>query len=175
MRKCIICKTKFVPRFNSMQKCCENPACVIEAARKQRSKQDKQEVKQMKERIKTASDWKRDLRIVFHKYIRLRDQDKPCISCGTKLIGKYDAGHFYSRGAFPNLAFDPFNVHAQCVRCNQHLSGNLIEYSINLPFRIGHVEFERLRARRNERASLSIPELKNLIIKYKHLIKNLNT
>jgi hypothetical protein len=131
-------------------------------------------MKIMKDKVKRVSDWKRDLRIIFHRYIRLRDKDLPCISCGNKLGEKYDAGHFYSRGAFPNLAFDPMNVHAQCVRCNQWLSGNLIEYSSNLPRRIGDQEFTLLRERRNLRTSLSISEIQSLIVHYKQLIKTIS-
>jgi hypothetical protein len=129
----------------------------------------------MKSRVKTLSEWRRDLRIIFNRYIRERDRDLPCISCSGKLGAKYDAGHYYSRGAFPNLAYDPDNCHAQCVRCNQYLSGNLIDYTENLPKRIGSERFKALQERKNDRKSLSIPEIRELIILYKLKTKNLNS
>lgn len=173
MKKCKVCQIKFQPRFNSFQPTCENASCLIEFMNRQRHHINRLELKAMRDRAKTLSDWKRELRVVFHRFVRLRDRDRGCISCGNKLVGKYDAGHFYSRGAFPNLAFDIFNVHAQCVRCNQHLSGNLIEYAINLPKRIGEDEFIKLRDRKNEVVKLTIPQIRELIKEYKFKIKSI--
>jgi len=71
----------------------------------------------------------------FHKFIRERDKDKPCVSCGEwKTL---EAGHFYSGGHYPELRFNEFNVHGQCKRCNGHLHGNLNEYRKSLLERIG--------------------------------------
>lgn len=72
---------------------------------------------------------------VFRAWIRKRDEGQPCISCGHP--NPTDAGHFYSSGHYPELEFDPMNVHLQCKRCNLFLSGNLNEYRKNLPARIG--------------------------------------
>ena len=44
----------------------------------------------------------------FHKYIRRRDQDKPCISCGKYTL--LQAGHFYSAGGNPVVRFNEDNV-----------------------------------------------------------------
>ena len=70
----------------------------------------------------------------FRAFIRKRDEDKPCISCGGKVE---QAGHFYSAGHHPALEFNDFNTNGQCVRCNYFLSGNLNEYRKNLIYRIG--------------------------------------
>lgn len=77
-----------------------------------------------------------------NRYVRLRDASLPCISCGTSSAA-WDAGHYRSAGACPELRFDLDNIHKQCVRCNQHLSGNLIAYRVGLLARIGP---ERLAA-----------------------------
>ena len=53
---------------------------------------------------------------LFHKFIRERDKDKPCISCGQYTT--LQAGHFYSGGHYSALRFDEDNVHGQCLRCN---------------------------------------------------------
>ncbi len=173
--RCKICRKKFSPRFSSFQKTCEDASCIIEFTRRSKQKEEKQKLQEMKSRVKTLSEWRRDLRIIFNRYIRERDRDLPCISCSGKLGAKYDAGHYYSRGAFPNLAYDPDNCHAQCVRCNQYLSGNLIDYTENLPKRIGSERFKALQERKNDRKSLSIPEIRELIILYKLKTKNLNS
>ena len=100
-------------------------------------KEWKKRKKVIKEELKTHSDYVKELQIVFNKYIRLRDKDKPCISCKNMLKGKFDAGHFYSVGNYPGLRFNEDNVHGQCVHCNQWRGGNLHEYKDNLKIRIG--------------------------------------
>ena len=118
------------------------------------------EKKKVLEKLETHSDWLRKLQKVFNAYIRERDKNKPCISCGRPLVGKFDAGHYFSVGAYPNLRFNEDNVHGQDVYCNQHLHANIHEYTINLPKRIGQEAFERLQAERSKPLKLSIPEIK---------------
>ena len=97
-----------------------------------------------KEKIKTKAQHLKDAQAEFNKFIRLRDADQPCISCGRFHSGKYDAGHYRTTGANPELRFNEDNCHRQCVPCNQHLSGNLINYRINLIEKIGIERVERL-------------------------------
>ena len=79
---------------------------------------------------------------VFRAWIRKRDEDQPCISCGS--FNVTDAGHYYSAGHYPELEFNENNCHGQCRHCNMFLSGNLIEYRKGLIKRIGLVEVEKL-------------------------------
>jgi len=72
---------------------------------------------------------------VVHAYVRERDKDKPCISCG--IYTALEAGHFYSGGHYSALKFNYDNIHGQCGRCNRHLSGNLNEYRKRIVERIG--------------------------------------
>lgn len=70
----------------------------------------------------------------FNRFIRERDKDKGCISCG----GSVDhAGHYLSAGHHGHLRFNEMNVHGQCLRCNNFLHGNLINYRQGLVKRIG--------------------------------------
>lgn len=77
----------------------------------------------------------------FNAFIRKRDADKPCISCGA---APEQAGHFYSGGHYSGLKYNEDNVHGQCKRCNYFLSGNLNEYRIRLIERIGKDRVEKL-------------------------------
>ena len=129
------------------------------------------EKKERKEALKTNSDYVRELQVVFNTFIRLRDKDKLCISCPNGLKGKYDAGHYHSVGSYPELRFNEDNVSGQCVHCNQHKRGNLIEYSINLPLRIGKKRFNRLTELKNIPRKYTIQELKGLKELYKLKIK----
>jgi hypothetical protein len=83
----------------------------------------------------------------FHLYIRNRDKGKPCISCGKKRT--LQAGHYYSAGQHPSLRFNEDNVHGQCLSCNYYMSGNLINYRINLTDKIGLDRLEALEEQVN--------------------------
>ena len=150
-------------------------SCLIVKGREMQRKQWKLEKRVLKEKMKTKSDYLRELQTVFNKYVRLRDYGKPCISCGNILRGKYDAGHCYSVGAYPNLRFDEDNVHGQCVACNQHRHGNLNEYVINLPKRIGKKRYKELINRRNEPKNYTVSEVKEMIALYKLKCKEIES
>ena len=53
---------------------------------------------------------KAKLKLVFNKYIRLRDRNKGCISCGGPV---QQAGHYYSTSQCPQpqMVFNEQNVH----------------------------------------------------------------
>ena len=169
------CGNEFEPIHRSgiiVSKLCV--ACLIKKGREKQKKQSKADTKAMAEKLKTHSDWLRDLQKVFNAYIRNRDKNKPCISCGRSLIGKFDAGHFFSVGAYPNLRFSEDNVFGQCVACNQHRHGNINEYSVQLPLRIGIERYEQLLAIRSQPLKLTTAEIKELIVEYKTKLKTLD-
>ena len=79
-----------------------------------------------------------------HEYIRLRDKDKPCVSCMQPYNSSHQAGHFYKAEVFSNLRFDETNVHGQCPKCNIYKEGNESEYRVNIVRRIGADGLKRL-------------------------------
>lgn len=141
-KKCRHCGEKFKP-FQPLQKACSIP-CAQALARMEVQRKEKRALRERRQRLKTRSEWLKEAQAEFNRYIRLRDANKPCISCGRFHAGKYDAGHYRSVGACSALRFDEANCHRQCVPCNQHKSGNVVEYRINLIRRIGAEEVERL-------------------------------
>ena len=175
MKTCKICRGKFIPSYSSLQPTCTSPLCILKWAKKVDEKKGKREMKAMRERQKSISQWRRELQQVFNKYIRERDKGKGCISCGAKLNGKYDAGHYYSVGSYPNLRFHELNCFGQCVHCNQHKHGNLLEYQIGILKRIGKHGLDELQELRNEPLRLSLEEIKIKINQYKIKIKELCT
>lgn len=84
------------------------------------------------------------LQKVFNSYIRDRDKDKPCVSCGEYKDEK-DAGHFYATSGYSGLRFDEDNVHGECKRCNRFDESHLIGYTENLKERIGESDFNALK------------------------------
>ena len=175
--KCKFCKKPATQRFGlnyfCSTDCAYNQARVLQA--KKASKDAGEQRKSDRERLaklKTRSEWLKDAQVVFNKFIRLRDAEKNCISCERKLGAKFDAGHYKSVGAHPELRFSEVNTNGQCVFCNQHLSGNLINYRAGLIKRIGLAEVERLEGPQ-EALKLTIPEIQKLIKTYKAKCKEL--
>ena len=136
-RKCAVkgCPTRFQPR-NMMHKCCCGECAEIFTAA-ERKRLDAKQTRERKQALKTRSDWLKEAQAAFNAFIRERDAALPCISCGRFHTGAYDAGHYRSVGAQPALRFHEDNCHKQCVPCNQHKSGNAVEYRLGLIARIG--------------------------------------
>ncbi|MBB0618613.1 recombination protein NinG, partial [Escherichia coli] len=135
-RKCQnpACGQDFTPRFSSTQKVC-SPACALaikdkhsKPARKAIADRNRREIKVRKERLKSRADHLREAQQAFNEFIRLRDADHPCISCGRHHEGQYHAGHYRTVAASPELRFEPLNVHKQCAPCNNHKSGDIVNY-----------------------------------------------
>jgi hypothetical protein len=128
-----------------------SPDCAVviarakqEKKRKELAKVERREIKVRKEKLKSRADHLREAQAVVNEYVRLRDAHLPCISCDSTpndndlMTGsRWDAGHYRSVGACPELRFEPLNIHRQCVKCNRNLSGNSVEYRIRLVLRIG--------------------------------------
>jgi len=178
MKKCKNCRNQFEPRFNTLEKYCWNPECKtiealekLDAMKKNQSREWEQQRKRIKNSLKTTSNWKTDLQTIFNTFIRLRDKNQPCISCGCKLPEKYDAGHFHSVGSSPSLRFDERNVHAQCVHCNRDKHGNLHEYRIGLIQRVGMDVVNDLEQKRHVPLRLNKPEIIEMINEYKSKVK----
>lgn len=170
------CKIEFIP-VRTLQMVC-SPKCAIEYAMIQAEKKKRKiaveknrEIKKQKDAIKSRGDWLREAQAAFNTWIRLRDNDLPCISCGV-VKASFDAGHYRARSVSPELRFNPENTHKQCVRCNQHLHGNLIEFRRGLIARIGADRVEWLEGK-HDPAHYSIEDIKEIKIKYMSLAKEL--
>ena len=117
----------------------------------------------------TYQDLKTRLDKLFAAYIRLRDKDKPCISCGKYV--ELEAGHFYGRS---NLAvrWDESNVHGQCLECNRFRSGNHSAFGRGIAMRYGDSVVEALDVRSQSRVKLKSYELLEKIEFYQNKLKN---
>jgi len=79
-----------------------------------------------------------------HTYVRYRDRNDTCISCGGPLGDECHAGHFLEAGNNTELKFHKDNIHAQCVHCNITLNGNREGYEPRLRRKIGNVRVDWL-------------------------------
>lgn len=157
-RRCKICREWFNTRFPNEWWCSPEHgteyALILrqkeklkqEQQRKQEAQQERRHAKIRRLEVKPLSYFHSKAQAAFNQYIRTRDAEQPCISCGRHHEGKYDAGHYRTRGASPATRYDETNCHKQCVPCNQHLSGNIENYTPNLIEKIGQEAFDILMA-----------------------------
>jgi hypothetical protein len=139
--------------------------CAIKYSKEEQAKAYDRETRKMKAKIKTKSQWTKEAQAAFNKYIRLRDAGQPCISCQRHHQGQMHAGHYRSIGSAPELRFEEKNNNLQCAPCNNHLSGNLIEYRKGLIAKIGIDEVEWLEGK-HESKKYTIEQLKEIKAQY---------
>ena len=176
-KKCRVCRETYTPS-KPLQIVC-SPSCGLmhaaqkrERERKALDKIERKAIREAKEKIKPRAAYMKEAQSVFNSWVRARDADQPCISCGRHHQGKYDAGHYRSVGSNPALRFEPLNCHRQCVPCNQHKSGNAIEYRIGLVARIGAEAVAWLEGPHAPKR-YSIDDLKQIKAKYRAMTREL--
>ena len=176
--KCKNCKEVFEPKWFNW-KFCDKDLChnlgvkdLVKKEREKKAKQERKETKKAKEALLTHRDYLKLFQTVFNTYIRERDKDLPCISCGKNNEKQFHAGHYRSVGSCPELRFEELNVWRQCATCNTYLHGNLIEYRKELINRIGVEKVEWLEGYQPSNKML-ISEIKEKIKEYKTKINAL--
>jgi hypothetical protein len=161
--------------MRALQQVC-SPACGIALAQvtaaKKKEKEYQKVTRERKEKLKTRGDYLKECQIAFNAFIRLRDKDEPCISCGRYHTGQYHAGHFRSVGSAPECRFMEVQVYKQCSPCNNNLSGNLIEYRKNLVKKLG-VEMVEWIEGNHEMPKLTIEQIKDLTKYYRQKAREL--
>lgn len=179
-KKCAVraCRAPFVPARPFQTWCSTDCALVIardkqEKERKSIEQRERRELRARKEKLKGRAEHMREAQAAFNAWVRERDRLLPCISCestatddGLMTGSRWDAGHYRSVGACPELRFEPLNVHRQCVRCNRDLSGNAVEYRIRLVRRIGAEAVEWLEGPHAPR-KYGVEELKAIKVEYR--------
>lgn len=159
-RKCKVCNEWFIPAYANIRWCCPEHGAIYamelrakekvkaEAkrikAKHEADKADRKRLAEKKQQVKPLSYFIKQAQRAFNEFIRYRDREEACISCGRHHEGQYHAGHFRTTGANPELRFNEDNCHRQCAPCNNHLSGNLIAYRPALIAKIGQARFDAL-------------------------------
>lgn len=108
----------------------------------------------------------------FNAFIRERDKLLGCISCDKDNTwhGQWHAGHYKTTKARPDIRFNEDNCHKQCSICNNHLSGNIGEYTPKLIERIGQERFLALGLNKVKRYTCE--ELKKIELMYKEKLSS---
>jgi hypothetical protein len=153
-RRCKVCENVFIPK-QFMQVGC-SIECAIKYSKILKENKVKAEwrieKKALTEKLKTLSQYEAEAKKSFQKWVRLRDKDQPCISCGNTKPTDWCGSHYFSAGMYSGLMFDPRNCHGACnTYCNKYLSGNLIEYRKGLVNRYGLEYVEKLESEADQK------------------------
>jgi hypothetical protein len=153
-RKCKVCKTPFTPVRPMQSVCC--PACAMVLARNVTEKAlakaqaaDRKATREKLDAMRTKPQLVKLAQTAFNSFVRARDADKPCLSCGkppSTQANSTDCGHYRSVGSAPHMRFVEDNAAGQCKHCNQHLAGNHVAYRQGLIQRIGQRAVDLIEA-----------------------------
>lgn len=161
-RKCANkeCRQWFHPARNGQIVCCFECASAVgkEQTKKARNAAQQKEIsrqrdaekreraawRKRKASVKPLKHWEDLTQRVVNDYIRERDHDLPCISCGTFDTVQWESGHYRSRGKASHLRYHEDNISKQCHHCNVQLSGNQQQYRLGLIKKIGSERVEEL-------------------------------
>jgi hypothetical protein len=167
-RKCKYCLERYTPKYSTTEPC-PKYECRLQHLEANVAKINRANKATARDSIKSYAQRLGEAKKVFQKWIRLRDKDKPCISCGSISSTVWDGGHFKKAELYSGVIFNEYNVNIQCGKCNRFLGGNELNYRTGLIAKIGEqavlnlehlAEMSRMKKYTNE-------ELEEIKIKYK--------
>ncbi|MCG0056497.1 recombination protein NinG, partial [Escherichia coli] len=91
------CGTKIALERRSKER--EKAEKAAEKKRRREEQKQKDKLKIRKLALKPRSYWIKQVQQAVNAFIRERDRDLPCISCGTITSAQWDAGHYRTTAA----------------------------------------------------------------------------
>ena len=176
-KRCRSCNDLFSP-FTSLQIACKTECAIALSKTKEGSDHAKKAYQRdtaLMKKVFYASDIKtrkEAAKKACHEYIRERDKNKGCITCGNPLGSKFDAGHFL-KGTNSYTKFMEKNIHGQCVNCNQYNGGREREYEHALIAKYGHITVLALKKLRTKTVKRTVDDYKAIEAHYKNKLKAL--
>lgn len=154
-KRCRVCGEKYTPG-STLQVACGVECAKVYGASHNRALWDRGRQVERAEREKEKRAWRKSSMSLsklknlaqreVNKFVRERDRFEGCISCHmpASYEGPWHAGHYRTTAAAGHLRFDERNIHKQCSQCNEHKSGNLVEYRKRLVEKYGEAAVEAL-------------------------------
>lgn len=177
-KKCKVCQIIYTPRIFAQSVC--SPKCAITYCINNKKQKEQREWKAekavLKDKLKTLSQYEAEAKKSFQKWVRLRDEKQPCISCGIEQTDLFDGGHYKKAEIYSGVIFDPDNCHKQCRKCNRFLNGNELMFRQGLINRYGieYADAIELKANETRNYKYSKEELIAKKLKFDILIKEIN-
>lgn len=175
-RKCKQCKEVF-QKLRPLQYCCSYRCSLLyakEAREKKEAKQWRVEKRELKEKLKTKSDYEADLQRPINKIARLIDKGSNCMMCNN-VMNRTNGCHYHSRGANTTIKFHLHNIWIGCHSCNSERGGNIIGYDNRLIEVYGRDKWEYIKFElcQIEPLHLTIDELKPIIKEANKIVREL--
>lgn len=153
MQKCKICSDKFEPKY-FLQKHCDKIDCKVKwsmsVVAKQKIKQEKERKQEwskdkikIKEKLKTLTDWQKQLEKPINKIACLIDKGSGCVSCNGQTTPQ--GGHYHSVQSNGSIRFNLDNIHLQDYNCNCRKGANTHKYDLGLIERYGKEYWEYVK------------------------------
>ncbi len=154
-RKCAHCREWFYPVRNGQLVCSIECASaygrqqtdkarakalqITKQHQRDQHKKDRAAWRERKVAVKPLSHWIEMTQRAVNDVVRetALANGEGCISCGTHQSVAWQAGHYRTTAAAPQLRFFRPNIQLQCYHCNVYKSGNIELYRINLVAKIG--------------------------------------
>jgi hypothetical protein len=152
LKRCPICKQPAELRIN-LKLFCSIPCAVqwgkaqAEKVKAKKQTEQRRADREKLKRLKSQREWADEVQQVFNKMRRLEELlwfkqqglEPVCISCQKPLGGDtWACGHYKTRGARSDLAFERLNTHLQHnFSCNSHKSGDVDGQKIGYALRYG--------------------------------------
>ena len=144
-KKCKVCGDGFVPKRSTLEQVCSIDCAIIlgkSKVKKEVLAKNKKETSILREKLKTLSEWKKDLQVEINSIVREIDKGCPCIATNS-FDGKKNAGHYISVGSNQTLRFHLENIFIQSEHSNSWKSGDTIRYQegIKKTFGVDYMEY----------------------------------
>jgi hypothetical protein len=151
-KKCKVCQEFFIP-IQFAQTACGYKCAIIHSKNLKLQKELKDwkaEKAILKDKLKTLGQYEAEAKKSFQKWIRMRDDKQPCISCGIEQTDLWDGGHYKKAEIYSGVIFNENNCHKQCRKCNRFLNGNELNYRQGLIQRYGIDFADKIEQKANE-------------------------
>lgn len=135
-----------------------------------KKRREKERTKEQREALKSIARLIQEARVPFQRWIRLRDANELCISCGAN-SEIWDAGHYFKAEIYTGLIFNEMNVNKQCAKCNRFLGGNESGYREGLVKKYGEKKVKALEESANHLRTYKFTREEIKAIKTKYLKK----
>lgn len=143
-----------------------------EKEKRDKEKMERKERKVWKEKLKTLGEYEKEAKREFQRWVRKRDAELPCISCGTFTTTVWDGGHYKKAELYSGVIFHELNCWRQCGKCNRYLGGNELNYRVGLIARIGEEKVLELEKIAQETRVRKFSKEELIEIRKKYLLLN---
>lgn len=151
IRKCKNCKKEF-QKLRPLQTDCSYTCAAARSKfkiNKEFAQRCRDEKKAFNIQNKKIDVFEKEAKDQFQLWIRMRDKDLPCISCGTDYSEIWDGGHYLKAELYSGLIFNEKNCNKQCRKCNYFMNGNELMYRDGLIQRFGEDHLKELESIKN--------------------------